>query len=331
MSTLEHRRLQPRVPAPARSYTEWLDALASLAGHQPATTSTPPIPRPRPYTVASGQVWGLGRHRLMCGSSTSRSDMAKLFGADRARCSFSSPPYADMRSYLTWDGDFNKLVNGVYSTLSEFMTNDGQLLINFGDRIANGTTIEYYNDFRAWMVKKNNYNYFAKYVWVKGGKPGCRQRLMCAFEEIFHFNREKILPHLTVPKKPASMLPKEAFHGRRKTDGIRSPKVIRSERANKPHPTLRVADTVFNVRREHQQGIRGEHPATFPIKLVQEVVSIWSNKDDVCFDPFCGSGTSIIAAERINRKMLGMEIEPEYCDIALRAWTDETGIEPQLL
>ena len=61
-----------------------------------------------------------------------------------------------------------------------------------------------------------------------------------------------------------------------------------------------------------------QHPATFPEKLASDHIVSWSNEGDIVFDPFLGSGTVALQAERFKRKWLGCEISPEYVAIAQR-------------
>jgi site-specific DNA-methyltransferase (adenine-specific) len=59
-----------------------------------------------------------------------------------------------------------------------------------------------------------------------------------------------------------------------------------------------------------------EHPAPFPLPLAKDHVTSWSNPGDVVLDPFCGSGTTPIAAKELERLWCGIEVEPKYCAIA---------------
>ena len=59
-----------------------------------------------------------------------------------------------------------------------------------------------------------------------------------------------------------------------------------------------------------------EHPAQFPEKLAADHIISWSNVSDVVLDPFSGSGTTCLMAERLKRSWLGIEISPKYCAIA---------------
>ncbi len=61
-----------------------------------------------------------------------------------------------------------------------------------------------------------------------------------------------------------------------------------------------------------------QHPAPFPMELATRLVQMFSFSGDIVLDPFCGSGTTIIAAFRTHRNSVGVEIDPEYCRIAAR-------------
>jgi DNA modification methylase len=61
------------------------------------------------------------------------------------------------------------------------------------------------------------------------------------------------------------------------------------------------------------------------VALVEEVFSAYAKEGDVVFEPFCGSGTQVIAAEKMAIQCNGMELDPVYCDVAIRRWQNFTG------
>lgn len=69
----------------------------------------------------------------------------------------------------------------------------------------------------------------------------------------------------------------------------------------------------------------GDHPAEFPVELPARCIKMHSRPGDIILEPFCGSGTTLIAAEQLGRKCFGMELDPHYCDIIIARWEKETG------
>ena len=67
------------------------------------------------------------------------------------------------------------------------------------------------------------------------------------------------------------------------------------------------------------------HSAAYPVSLPSFFVKAFSDEGDCIFDPFMGSGTTLIAAEQLGRKCYGMEISPAYCDIIVKRWENLTG------
>jgi len=59
-----------------------------------------------------------------------------------------------------------------------------------------------------------------------------------------------------------------------------------------------------------------KHPAPFPCALARDHIESWTNKGDIVFDPMCGSGTTCKSAYQLGRKYLGIDISPEYCELA---------------
>lgn len=62
-----------------------------------------------------------------------------------------------------------------------------------------------------------------------------------------------------------------------------------------------------------------------PVGLVAKLISDGTPAQGIVYDPFCGSGTTLIAAEQLGRTCYAMEIEPCYCDVIIRQWEDLTG------
>ena len=67
----------------------------------------------------------------------------------------------------------------------------------------------------------------------------------------------------------------------------------------------------------HYQAL-AEHPAVFPQELAQDHILSWTNPGDLVIDPMVGSGTTLRAAADLGRRAIGIEINPEYCDLIRR-------------
>ena len=72
------------------------------------------------------------------------------------------------------------------------------------------------------------------------------------------------------------------------------------------------------------------HPTVKPVALVADAILDCSRQSGLVLDPFVGSGTTILAAERTGRRARAMEIDPHYVDVAIRRWQDRTGQEATL-
>lgn len=73
------------------------------------------------------------------------------------------------------------------------------------------------------------------------------------------------------------------------------------------------------------------HPTMKPIELIELFITNSSRPDEIIYDSFVGSGTTLIACERLGRKCRAIEIEPKYCAVTIQRWVDLTGLEPKLL
>ncbi len=68
-----------------------------------------------------------------------------------------------------------------------------------------------------------------------------------------------------------------------------------------------------------------DHPTSKPVELVQRCLSNSSRKGSAVYEPFLGSGSTLIACEQFGRRCMGLEIDPRYCDVAVRRWQEFTG------
>ena len=288
-----------------------IDGMADVTEDEVPEPPADPITKP-------GDLWILGEHRLLCGDSTKAEDVARLMDGAKADLCFTSPPYGQQRDYTEegkakvadWDG----LMRGVFGNLP--MTDSGQVLVNLGLIHREGEWIPYWDGWIAWM-REQGWRRFGWYVWDKlAGMPGdWNGRLAPAHEFIWHFNRNAVYPAKFLECAFAGRVVKASTVG--KDGALRVHTATKNGDAVQSH---KIADSVFRFGSAKGHGL--DHPAVFPPSLPIHAMQSW---DGDIYEPFCGSGTTLIAAEQLGRKCYGMEISPAYCDVIVKRWETLTG------
>jgi len=74
-----------------------------------------------------------------------------------------------------------------------------------------------------------------------------------------------------------------------------------------------------------------EHPTVKPVEVFAIPMRVHTRIGDICYEPFCGSGSQIIAAEKLERRCFAMEIEPVFCDVAVKRWEQWSGKKAKLI
>ncbi|PWS34573.1 DNA modification methylase [Falsiroseomonas bella] len=293
-------------------------------GNQPDGEGAEPVedpadaePEPPRQAVARvGDIWLLGEHRLACGDSTNRSTVARVMATDRAALLFTSPPYGNQRDYTTGGvSDWDALMQGVFAHLDGALRRDAQVLVNLGLIHREREWQPYWQGWLDWM-RAQGWRRFGLYAWDQGpGLPGdWNGRLAPAFELVFHFNREARQANKIVPCKWAGTPNKGS--GLRAADG----EVKAYTHIGLPVQEMRIPDSVLRITRHKGRGIETEHPAVFPVALPEFLMRAYTEEDDVVFEPFGGSGTTILAGQRTGRRVRAIELAPAYVDLAIARW-----------
>lgn len=288
------------------------DADESDAADDVPDTPTTPVSRP-------GDVWALGQHRLICGDAADPSVIVNLMLGEQAKLCFTSPPYGNQRDYASggitdWDG----LMRGVFGNVP--VAEDAQVLINLGLIHRDNEVIQYWDGWLAWM-RAQGWRRFAWYVWDQGpGMPGDWQgRLAPSFEFVFHFNRQSRKPNKIVPCKHAGQDSHLRADGSSTAMRGKDGEVGGWTHAGQPTQDKRIPDSVIRVMRHKGKiGQDIDHPAVFPVALPEFVIEAYTDASDIVFEPFGGSGTTMLAAERTGRRCRAVEIAPEYVDVAVK-------------
>ena len=272
-----------------------------------------PVP-PRAVVTRPGDLWCLGGHRLLCGDSTDATTVSRLMGGDRAALMFTSPPYGNQRDYTTGGiGDWDALMRGVCGHLDAAVAPDGQVLVNLGLIHREAEWQPYWSGWIDWM-RTAGWRRFGWYVWDQGpGLPGdWNGRLAPSFEFVFHFNRTARQANKIIPCRWAGHVNSEKG-GLRAKDGT----VGEWTHAGQGVQETRIPDNVLRITRHKARGIETEHPAVFPVKLPEFLMRTFSDEGALVFEPFAGSGTTILAGQRTARLVRAIELAPAYVDLAI--------------
>ncbi|MDR2891616.1 MAG: ParB N-terminal domain-containing protein [Deltaproteobacteria bacterium] len=286
-----------------------------LSGDTPEEEELPEPPA-NPVTRL-GDIWQLGEHAIVCADSADADAVAALMDSGPASLCFTSPPYGGQRDYTHKIKDWDSLMQGVFRSLP--VSPDAQVLVNLGLIHRDHEVQPYWN---GWIecMRTSGWRFFGWYVWDQGfGLPGdWSGRLAPSHEFIFHFNKEARRPNKIVPCIYAG----QTSHLRKDgtSSGIRDPdgKVGTWTHEGKPTQDYRIPDSIVHIGR--QRGPIGkdiDHPAVFPIAFPEYIIATWAQTGDVVFEPFCGSGTTVIAGQRRGVKVRAVEIAPAYVDVAL--------------
>lgn len=271
-----------------------------------------------------------GEHRLLCGDSTSEADVTRLMDGASANAVFTSPPYASQREYDT-STEFRPIPPDEYvdwyaaiqAPIAAHLARDGSYFLNIKEHCEDGQRSLYVKDLTLAHVREWGWRFVDEFCWTRAGVPGgWNNRFKNGWEPVFHFSRQQeikfrpdAVSHETehaFDYSPANgksvsgsgLLGKE--HGARFREGVARPS---------------------NVLQVGTGGARttGEHPAAFPVGLPAFFIQAYSDAGDVVYEPFGGSGTTLIASERLERRCYALEISPRYCDVVLRRYEAETG------
>lgn len=233
-----------------------------------------------------------------------------------------SPPYADQRKatsfsiapddYVAW---FLPLAADIWSALAS----TGSLIINIKEKVLNGERHTYVLELILAM-REIGWLWTEEYIWHKANAiPGkWPNRLRDAWERCLHFTKQKhFYMDQDAVKVPIGDWALARLKNLSDNDKTRWRNHTESgfgrNMANWVGKELVLPDNVLHFATE--SGNRG-HSAVFPEKLPEFFIKLFTKPDDLVVDPFLGSGTTAVVAQRLKRRFLGFEIKPEYFQVA---------------
>jgi len=276
-----------------------------------------------PCSVAKGDIWQLGAHRVMCGDSTAKEDVERLMDGKKAEILFTSPPYSNMRDY----GGDNVEVDHLANFISAFEPFSCFQVINLGLQRKDGEIVQYWDEYLS-KARESGLKLLSWNVWDKtqgGSIASATAMFMLTHEWIFVFGRKAKDLNRTV----ANQIEKyESRHGKDFLSGHDGQKVRQKDGS--------ILETTTKCYTHHQlhsciqqtpelSKIRESHPAIFPIGLPVAYIEAMTNRGQIIVDPFGGSGSTLIACEQTGRVCYGMEILPAYVQVCIDRWEKFTG------
>jgi len=259
----------------------------------PGLTDEDAVPGPpeTPITVL-GDIWVLGRHRLMCGDSTAIDAVESLMDGQKADMVFTDPPYnvdysgrgkndlGKIKNDNMSESEFEQFCRDVFTCYAAVMKPLACIYVCHPDS-ASAPKLAFEKTFAECFKKSSTI------IWMKQSAGMGWQDYRAQHEPILYGWKEGSGKHF--------------FCGDRSKT------------------------TVWNIGRDAQ--ISYVHPTQKPVALPSEAILNSSKGEDIVVDLFCGSGSTLIACEKTSRNARMMELDPKYCDVIIKRWQDFTGMQ----
>jgi DNA modification methylase len=249
---------------------------------------------PEETTVREGDIYQLGRHRLMCGDATSLNDVQMLLGEAQPQMVFTDPPY-DME--IRGRGCFASSLKNCKSRIKGIVNFDPYVLRYLPQMgIHSFYIFTSKNGIAKYIEIFKKFNYDILFWGKTNPTPFTHERFLPDVEYLMYFSRKGRIWNNSL--KPTSVYKK--FYVTSKLQG-------RTDGGADLHPTMK------------------------PMEIVADKVRISSAENGTVLDLFGGSGTTLIACEQLGRTCYMMEIDPKYGQVIIDRWEKMTGEKAVLL
>ena len=286
------------------------DASLPQAGDGDDSDTTPDEAQIR---VQYGDLWRCGNHHVLCGDSTKTEDVARLMEGEKAQMCFTPPPYNAAGG-----------ATGGYKGSPEGRTDREMFYSDYADCMPSAEYVEFLKKCLSLCVSFSDPN--AAILWNVCYNANSRYEYgeVLFSQDIAAKVRETIIWDKGVGMNIA-------------TRGIlsRTAEFIFLLSAHEKYFTNQGKhETWWNIWRISNKGGDNQkfgHGASYPLELPLEGITKFSPLSGNIYDPFLGSGTTLIAAERTDRKCYGIEISPKYVNVILSRWEAETKKTAELI
>lgn len=286
-----------------------MQAMARASSKVTKITEDVVAPPPETPITNRGELWILGNHRLLCGDSTNTADLSRLMNGGSADCVFTSPPYAVGVDY---GESYQDSLENLRSTIKALATlwhgvilTGGYAVLNFGDIVSGrdhaetDEPCEYPMALEYWPVfRAAEWTLWSRRVWCKPG-AACGSSRHCIGTNRAASNFE----HIWTWKRRGKSLVDEQLTGQWPSQA-----------------------GWFDTSGESKLAVGlATHGAGMPQAVAARCISWHSRIGKIVLEPFCGTGTTLVACEQLQRACYAMEINPAYCDIIISRYEKLTG------
>ena len=254
-----------------------------------------------PYTPVSklGDVWILGNHRLMCGDSTMVDNVDRLMNGDTCLLMLTDPPYG-VKLDQSWRDEA------------------------LGDKaLGKGNNKLIQNDDRAdWTDAYSLFNGSIAYVWHATSQTDVVKKNL---EDCNLITRQMIIWN-----KSIMVMGRGAYHWKHEPCWYAVKKGCDANwKGDRKQTTVWDAASPNHIMSGSKED-KTEHPSQKPVVLFETPILNHTAHQDSIYDPFGGSGSTLIACEKTNRKCFMMELSPSYVDLIVKRWEKFSGMKARL-
>jgi len=255
----------------------------------------PDIPEDAPPITQPGDLWLLGEHRVLCADCTNRENVHRLMDGKQADMVFTDPPYgvsyADKNRYLNVISPRNRI----------------QIPIEH-DHVSEKEIMALWK--ACFEVIRDNLAPVNSYYITGPQIQGMMMMMMMMQEAGLPYR------HVIIWVKNNHVLGRCDYYYKHE------PIFFGWTTKHKFYARGPFKTSVWPVDKPLKNDL---HPTMKPVDLIINALLNSSKQGDICLDPFLGSGSTLIACERLGRVCYGMEIDPHYCDVIVKRWEDYTG------
>lgn len=248
------------------------------------------IEMPKDVRIKQGEMFALGKHRIFCGDSTNKQDVGRLLKGAKVSVMVTDPPYG-----VNYDPSWRA-------------------------KLGMATTGKIANDDRAdWTEAWKLFPGAVAYVWHGGLHASVVQS---SLEAAGFLMRSQI-----IWAKQAFAISRGNFHWQHEACwyAVRKGQTANWKGGRKQSTLWQVSSNVGVMKSDEAGNESTGHGSQKPIELFARAIRNNCSKQGGIYDPFVGSGTAIVAAEKEGAVAYGMEIDPAYCELAIRRWEAKTG------